>query len=173
VFNRFDVANIKYVIGDATQPQGEGKKIICHIVNDENRWGLGFVLALSKRWKQPEAMYRAKSDYTLGTVDIIQVEPDIYIANMIAQHGIRTQKLPNTEGKFVDVPPISYPALRASLNIVNELAYQMGASLHMPRIGTGLAGGKWELIEEIIHDVVSVDTYVYDLPERGVTFKTV
>ena len=46
--------NIKYVIGDATQPVGEGEKLILHIVNDSNRWGAGFVLSLSKRWKEPE-----------------------------------------------------------------------------------------------------------------------
>jgi hypothetical protein len=49
---------LKYVIGDATSPQGTGNKIIVHICNDIGGWGLGFVLALSKRWKAPEIQYR-------------------------------------------------------------------------------------------------------------------
>jgi hypothetical protein len=32
----------------------------------------------------------------------------------------------------------------------------------MPRIGCGLAGGKWEEIEPIIKKLMTVDTYVYD-----------
>ncbi len=49
---------IEYVSGDATRPVGDGCKVIVHICNDRGGWGKGFVLALSKRWKQPEAAYR-------------------------------------------------------------------------------------------------------------------
>jgi O-acetyl-ADP-ribose deacetylase (regulator of RNase III) len=45
---------IKYIKGDATNPVSEGEKIICHICNDIGRWGKGFVLAISRRWKEPE-----------------------------------------------------------------------------------------------------------------------
>ena len=51
--------NIQYVKGDATTPQGDGHKIIVHVCNDLGKWGKGFVLAISKRWKEPEATYRA------------------------------------------------------------------------------------------------------------------
>jgi hypothetical protein len=42
----------------------------------------------------------------------------------------------------------------------------------MPRIGAGLAGGKWDDIQPIIQDVLcsqGVDVYVYDLnpPKEG------
>ncbi|MBV9509840.1 MAG: Appr-1-p processing protein, partial [Caulobacteraceae bacterium] len=49
---------ITYLKGDATQPTGKGNKIIAHICNDLGGWGKGFVLALSKRWPQPEAAFR-------------------------------------------------------------------------------------------------------------------
>jgi O-acetyl-ADP-ribose deacetylase (regulator of RNase III) len=149
--------SIHYVKGDATQPQGDGKKIIVHICNDKGRWGAGFVLAVSKRWKEPERMYRETNvrDLTLGTVQVVEVAPDILVANMIAQHD--TQPGPG------GLAPIRYGAVRSALSAVNELAYRIGATLHMPRIGSGLAGGKWEDIEQIIKDVMSVDVYVYDL----------
>jgi O-acetyl-ADP-ribose deacetylase (regulator of RNase III) len=39
-------------------------------------------------------------------------------------------------------------------------AIELGASVHMPRIGCGLAGGKWERIEPLI---------THRLTERGIT----
>src|SRR5205823_6841477 len=52
------MAGITYLKGDATCPQAKGVKIICHVCNDIGGWGKGFVLALSKRWSEPEAAYR-------------------------------------------------------------------------------------------------------------------
>jgi O-acetyl-ADP-ribose deacetylase (regulator of RNase III) len=149
--------NIHYINGDATQPRGDGKKIICHICNDKGRWGAGFVLALSKRWSEPEETYRDENvqDLHLGNVQIVEVAPDILVANMIAQHDT----MPGPSGQ----PPIRYGALRVALATVNDLAYRIGATLHMPRIGCGLAGGKWEDVEKIIKEVQSVNVYVYDL----------
>lgn len=40
------------------------------------------------------------------------------------------------------------------------------ASIHMPRIGCGLAGGKWEVIEQIIKEELidkEIAVTVYDL----------
>lgn len=150
---------IIYLKGDATQPvpTDGGPAIICHICNDLGAWGAGFVLALSRKWQLPEASYRRISNYTLGTVDIVQVEPNTYVANMIAQHG--TGFTP--EG----IAPIRYAALEKCLDMVNIIAKGMHASIHMPRIGCGLAGGNWMEIEKIINETIDEDTivYVYDL----------
>ena len=43
------MAEIIYLIGDATRPRGEGKKILCHVVNNKSRWGKGFVLPPGER----------------------------------------------------------------------------------------------------------------------------
>ena len=50
---------ITYQIGDATQPIGDHPKIIVHVCNDAGGWGKGFVLAVSRRWREPERRYRA------------------------------------------------------------------------------------------------------------------
>jgi O-acetyl-ADP-ribose deacetylase (regulator of RNase III) len=148
---------IKYVIGDATRPKGEGTKIICHICNNAGAWGAGFVLAVSNRWKEPEEAYREMTpeQRKLGTAILVPVTDDIIVANMIAQHNV----YPDQNG----LPPIRYGAVRAALAAVNDVAFKIGATLHMPRIGCGLAGGRWEDIEQIIKDVASVDVTVYDL----------
>ena len=151
---------IHYIIGDACRPRTEGKRIIVHICNDKGRWGAGFVLAVSKRWKEPEALYRETpvQDLMLGNVQVVEVEPGLMIANMIAQH--------DTCSDEHGLPPIRYGALRVALNTVNDLAYKTKATIHMPRIGCGLAGGKWEDIEKIIRDVCDVNVYVYDQPNK-------
>jgi len=156
---------INYVIGDATQPHGEGKKIIPHVVNNKGRWGAGFVLALSNKWSHPEQYYRAREIYPLGEVDFIQVEDDIIIANMIAQHDTR----PNSNG----IPPIRYGAVREALSNVNAFALEIGATLHAPMFGAGLSGGKWNIIEKIIEDVVTVPVTIYVLNEKDLPQKVV
>lgn len=145
---------IHYIKGDATYPRGEGTKIICHICNDIGAWGAGFVLALSRKWDEPEETYR-EMDKSLGNVSMVEVEDGILVANMVAQHGI----YPDQNG----TPPIRYSALRKCLISVNELAVRINASLHMPRIGSGLAGGRWEDIAKIIEETARVNIYIYDL----------
>ncbi|MFA5366668.1 MAG: Appr-1-p processing protein [Dehalococcoidia bacterium] len=150
---------VNYIKGDATNPQRNGNKkaIIVHICNDKRRWGAGFVLALSKKWDGPEETYRNMPDemMSLGNVMIIPVENDILVANMIAQHDIK----PGEHGE----PPIRYGALKTCLEKVNDLAKAINADIHMPRIGCGLAGGKWETVVKMIRQAVTVDVTVYDL----------
>lgn len=156
------VTSLTLLKGDATAPQAKGPKIVAHICNDLGGWGKGFVLAISRRWPEPERDYRAwhrnraKNDFGLGAVHLIQVQPDIWIANMVAQHGIKT----GSAG-----PPIRYPAVEKCLNTLADHALALSASVHMPRIGCGLAGGRWEKIEPIITRTLcdrDIPTTVYD-----------
>jgi O-acetyl-ADP-ribose deacetylase (regulator of RNase III) len=154
---------IRYRAGDATAPSAEGNKIIAHICNDQGAWGRGFVLALSHRWRQPAAAFktwfREKSGFELGEVQFVQVEPDVWVANMVAQHGLRAQN---------GVPPIRYEAVRACLEKVADKAKELGATVHMPRIGCGLAGGEWSRIEPIIVAALcrqGIEVTIYDLDD--------
>lgn len=151
------MSKINYVIGDATNPIGDDNKIICHICNDKKRWGAGFVLAISKKWTEPELVYRIMNDdeCELGNVQFINVEDNITIANMIAQHDTCY----SSKGK----PPIRYGAVRICLAKVNDVAFRTNSSIHMPRIGCGLAGGDWNRIEQIINETVTVPVFVYNL----------
>ena len=151
--------NINCVIGDATCPVGEGEKLILHIVNDSNKWGAGFVLAISKRWKEPEKVYREQKNYVLGKIQMIRVEKDICVVNMIAQHDVK----PTKDNNDSIIPPIRYDALKACLKTVNAIAVRTKATIHAPRFGAGLAGGDWNKIEQIIKEVVTVDVTIYNL----------
>jgi O-acetyl-ADP-ribose deacetylase (regulator of RNase III) len=149
---------ITYLKGDATCPQAKGVKLICHICNDIGKWGKGFVLAVSKRWGEPEAEYHAwyAAGFKLGEVQFVQVEDYIWVANMIGQKGIKT----GSSG-----PPIRYDAVAACLEKVAAKAVELGASVHMPRIGCGLAGGEWAKIEPLVEEHLcgrGVAATVYD-----------
>jgi len=148
---------IQFITGDATDPVGAGNKIIAHVCNDIGAWGAGFVLAISKRWPKPQAEYlKLSRPIVLGTLALIQTEPHIWVANMIAQRGIRP---------LAGVPPIRYNALKQCLGILAREAENLRATIHMPRIGCGLAGGKWERVEPLIREVIlNSEVFVYDLP---------
>lgn len=152
---------INYLKGDAANPQVEGNKIIVHICNDIGGWGKGFVMAISKRWKKPESEYRewfqSGENFNLGEIQMVQVEEDIWVCNMIGQH----KTISSSKG----IPPIRYEAVEKCLEKVSIEASKINASIHMPRIGCGLAGGKWEEIESIITKTLlkgDVEVYVYD-----------
>lgn len=154
---------LQYKIGDATNPVGTDPRIIVHCCNDVGGWGAGFVLALSRKWSEPEERYRKWFDGTrskpkLGDVQLVEVAPTLWVANLIGQH-----KTGYTNG----VPPIRYGAVEEGLSTVATLARALKASVHMPRMGAGLAGGDWRVIEETIKRTLvadGVDVTVYDLP---------
>lgn len=118
--------------------------------------GKGFVLALSRRWPEPEAAYRAwhrdraHNDFGLGATQFVQVEKYVWVANLIGQRGTRT----GSKGV-----PVRYEAIDAGLAHVATKAAALDASVHMPRIGCGLAGGNWSRVEPLI---------MRRLAERGV-----
>jgi len=160
---------ITYLDGDATHPHGNGPKLIAHVCNDRGGWGAGFVLAVSRRWPYPEREYRAwaasgADDFALGNVRYTPIwHEQIIVANMIAQHG------------FGDGgPPIRYDALGDCLHKVGQYCLTRDtdvpwASVHMPRIGCGLAGGRWEDVEPVIDRElcqrgIAVTVYDYQPP---------
>lgn len=157
------LGKLSYIIGDATNPIGDGHKYIIHICNNKNGWGAGFVLALSKRWTKPEASYRAwarnASLFKLGEIQIVEVEDDISVINMIAQDGF------GEDGN----PPIRYNHLKTCLEKVAILLRDKNSKVVGPRIGCGLAGGNWITIEAIINETLisqGIDVEIYDLPAK-------
>lgn len=152
------MSQLKYVTGDATEPKGKGNKLIIHVCNNEWKWGAGFVLALSKRWKSPELLYRRMEKLELGDISVQPVENGLCVVNMIAQDGVCTG---NVSGI-----PLKYRALSCCLIKVFSLAKIMNASIHAPRIGSGLAGGDWNIIEEQLKCKFvdnGVNVTIYDL----------
>jgi O-acetyl-ADP-ribose deacetylase (regulator of RNase III) len=159
---------IRYVTGDATQLIGVGPRVVVHVCNDVGKWGAGFVLALSRRWREPEAAYKAwyrsrkgtvEPPFELGSVQFVDVAEQLWVANMIGQRDIKRSR--NGEA------PVRYDAIATCLGHVAEFAEENQATVHMPRIGSGLAGGDWNRIESIVNETLGfIEVTVYDLPVK-------
>ena len=158
-----------YGTGDATLPTGGGRYVIIHLCNDIGAWGKGFVVPLAKRYPEAEAEYRAwyrrKTDppFALGQVQFVEVATQVWVANMVGQHGI---------GRRGPTPPIWYDALRECLGRVRAFAQEHKADIQMPRIGCGLAGGDWEIVSKIVEEELvlrGLAVLVLDLPTKDIT----
>ena len=156
---------ITYVRGDATRPNGTGRRYIVHVCNNAGGWGAGFVLALSAQFPEAEKAYREwfqqrthprSGPFSLGSVQVVSVgsDPGLWVANMIAQDGY---------GWKAGIP-LRYDALETCLTKVGADVKTTVGSVHMPRIGCGLAGGKWAVVEPIIQRALEdIPVFVYDL----------
>lgn len=156
---------ITFLKGDATEPRGPGHKIIAHIVNDgAPRWGGGFAYAVRKKWPDVQADFidwvaADRKRLVLGATHEIALNETCSIFHMVAQKGYGP----------ADFPRLRYSALQNCLIALGNTALVRGASVHMPRIGTGQAGGNWSLVEELILSTVcslGVSVTVYDLPNQ-------
>lgn len=155
---------IKYLIGfDATSPICTDKKIhiIAHCCNSLGKWGKGFVLALSKRYPNLRYEYLNWINASrLGQVLYVRINNNTVVANMVGQERIYPIKL--SDGTII--PPIDYPALERCIENVFEEAFLNNADVHMPLIGCGLAGGKWEIVQSILekyNQIYPINIYVY------------
>lgn len=178
---------IRYVNGDATCPQAKGLKLVAHVCNDLGKMGSGFALAVSQRWpiarelylrwyagdlkavdyypkRGPKNYFCWQAPFALGAVQFVQLDSEFIVCNMIAQHGVKG----GSKG-----PPIRYGPLGECLSEVAREATRLRdsfsdriVSVHMPRIGCGLAGGNWgevgPIVERVFGVADGVDAVVYD-----------
>jgi O-acetyl-ADP-ribose deacetylase (regulator of RNase III) len=145
---------IHVVKGDATLVQ-QRPAILVHVVNDVGAWGAGFVLAVSRRWPHVKTAYRKGwRGSHLGHVQFVYAEEGLVVANLFGQRGIRGRRSEN---------PVRYGAIRKGLRKVAERARADGAWVHMPKIGCGLAGGKWCIVSRIIEEEMEgLEVTVYE-----------
>ncbi len=158
---------IRVLHGNVLEPRNGGKKIICQLVNDKAvKWGGGIARKIARRFPDAEEAFTeqvikiAQRD-RLGHTIFTNASEDLTIASLIGQEGYGPSLLPR----------IRYTALRNCLEQVANRAASMGASIHMPKIGTGSAGGNWSVVEEMLDDVMvraGLFVTVYDVPPKRV-----
>jgi Zn-dependent peptidase ImmA (M78 family)/O-acetyl-ADP-ribose deacetylase (regulator of RNase III) len=159
-----EVSSIRYLKGDASEPRGRKHRIIAHVVNDKtpNWGGFGFAKFLKKKWPHVQREFRDwaienKGRLKLGNTYLSRLDEELSVFNMIAQHGY---------GKSAE-PRIRYAALRSCFDQLSEQAIKLEASVHMPRVGCGEAGGSWSIVSELIEESIckrGVPVTIYDLP---------
>jgi Zn-dependent peptidase ImmA (M78 family) len=154
--------SIYSVNGDATQPRGDGNKIIVQVLNTTGGVGFGFGRAMAVKWPKSKTAiqeWKGESDFKLGESKLTKLSNDTYVFQVIAQKGIR----PKHEGDQI----LSYVGLQRSLEELRSLALEINASIHMPMIGAGQAKGDWNIIQGIIYDELvqhDISVTVYILP---------
>jgi Zn-dependent peptidase ImmA (M78 family)/O-acetyl-ADP-ribose deacetylase (regulator of RNase III) len=154
------------VIGDALEPRGKGPRIVAHIVPDiVHPWGgRGFAAALRKRYRSAWQEFHERVGYVSGLLELGstvrgRLGKDIHVLHMVAQRGFGSSPFPR----------IRYSALERCLRGLHDWAVELDASVHLPRVGTGEAGGRWVLIRELIDAELAargVTVTVYQLPEK-------
>jgi O-acetyl-ADP-ribose deacetylase (regulator of RNase III) len=154
---------IIYITGDAATPLKESI-IISHVVNNQGKWGKGFVLSLSKKFPKVKNYYVNKfssEGLKLGDVQFFCVNQNdrVFIANMISQDGVKKNKYDKNQY-------ISYESLEESLNSLANFCLINRLSVQMPKIGAGLGGGDWDYISNLIEKYICkkmIECYVVSL----------
>lgn len=159
-------ARLSFLVGDATAPRGDGHRIIAHVVNDKTpNWGAGFGLAVRKKWPGVQDSFRTWAISTpnalkLGNIYHIQVDEKTTVFQMVCQHGYGPSPMPR----------LRYAALKTCLDQLADFAKEIAATVHMPRIGSGQAGGAWGLVQQLIDEVICARGFpvtIYDLPQNA------
>lgn len=157
---------IRYIEGDLFKHEYDSSRctIIAQVCNDQGRMGDGFVVPLAKTFPWVKEAYcnwfkdlaqrdsevlldtQRLGDFTKparGQTQLVNVsdEPKIIVANMVAQD-------------LSDGPrPLYYNDLvKCMEQVANCRQIQAGAEIICPMFGSGLAGGNWDFIQDLITD---------------------
>jgi len=139
--------------------------IIPHVCNNINLFGAGFAAAVAKQYPiVKENFHLLGNKSVLGHTQFITVyqEPiykhKLIIANMIAQNGIISAN---------NSRPLNYYALarcmsNISRHIVENFDSDNRVQIHAPKFGSGLAGGNWLFIKDLIQDIWNnIPVFIY------------
>jgi O-acetyl-ADP-ribose deacetylase (regulator of RNase III) len=150
--------DINYVVSDVRTYEANDFEtiIIPHCCNDLGAMGAGVAKALMDKWPDVYTMY-SQMEMKLGNVQFVPVEynnpmfdvPSKYVVNLIGQHNIRSKNEPK---------PIRYSALLDGFRGIHDYLthHQIdNPVIHAPMLGSDLAGGSWQLIEELILETLS------------------
>jgi hypothetical protein len=139
---------VDHRVGDLFDfPPGDEPLVIAHVVNDSARaWGRrGFAASLARRFPLAASSFRAwavssEEHLRLGNAHISEQrlgERTVFVASLVAQQGYGPGAINR----------LSNEALRSALEVVAETASASGATVLVPRLGAGQAGGRWDLVE--------------------------
>ena len=145
---------IQYIKGDARITDDQVKTYILHICNDEHIWSMGFAKALDDYYPLAKKIYMSE-EIELAMIQNVSIHENLNIVNMIAQKGVISQYNPK---------PIDYDALDQCLEQSFVWAAKEKARIQMPKIGSGLAGGDWDVISDMIENKLKdypLELFVY------------
>ncbi|NDB56283.1 hypothetical protein EB169_10720 [archaeon] len=169
--------NIFSISMDRVRSDHNGSTVfIPHVCNNLDLFGAGFAASISKEFPIVKENYHMLGKTFLrnnmGHCQIMQVyenkkyEHKLYVANMIAQNGLPSVN--NTRA-------INYLGLVKSMNtlarfIRSETGFLKKTEqieIHAPKFGSGLAGGNWNFISDLIEDIWGdFNVYIYGYSKK-------
>ena len=159
---------IRYLHGNVLEPRGAGPRVVCQLVNDlAKRWGGGTARQAAERFPAAQQEFAAwigeiDRGQRLGKVHFSTEVSGTVIASIVGQRGFGKSKTPR----------VQYGAIQTGLARVADFALNKGASVHLPRIGTGVAGGNWATIKNMMEEQFvesGVEVNVYTLPPQRIS----
>jgi hypothetical protein len=143
--------NLAYTSGDIVElPSDPHPIVIAHVVSDSVRgWTRnGAAGAIGRAFPDFAGAYRAwtiadPTNLQLGNVHSLGREVGgrlVEVVSLVAQHGYGPG-----EGTR-----LRYDALDEALERVAPIALRVNAEVHVPRLGAGRAGGRWDVIEQLL-----------------------
>ena len=145
---------VKYKKGDLLEAP---ETIIAHGCNSSGGFGSGVAGQIAKKYPQArEAYLRNFNQFglELGDMQIVTISSPKIIANCMTQKAY----LPR------DICHANYEAIELAMFRLKKFAKEMDFSIAIPKIGAGLAGGDWNVIEPILEKVFrDYDITVYEL----------
>jgi hypothetical protein len=129
--------------------------IIPHVCNNIGVFGAGFSGEINRRYPEVGINFNLGGKIKLGNTQFITVAENfttknkLIIANMVAQNSTISPK---------NRRPLNYLSLMKCMVSVGDLVYSMNRTdkrtrIHAPKFGSGLAGGNWNFIADLINDI--------------------
>jgi hypothetical protein len=149
--------------------------IIPHVCNNINVFDGGFAAALADKYPETKVNYHLLGvsflKNNLGYTQFIEVFNNqnyghkLIIANMIAQNGLKK----HNNNRPLNYIALSKCMLSVSLYVkamqIKNKEYTGKWTIHCPKFGSGLAGGNWNFISDLIVDAWK-DTSVFVYQHR-------
>lgn len=145
---------IKYIVGNLLESDCD---IIIHGCNCVGGFGSGVASQIAKKWPKAKTKYLEYHNtigWKLGDIQIVKLKKGKYLANCATQKEYFPRNKVHAD----------YKAIATVMRSLKYMSSDGKLSIGMPKIGCGLAGGDWKIVENIINRVFDkITVYVYTL----------
>lgn len=162
---------INYVTGDLIEAAKSAKDIVIlvHCANNINVAGAGVIVPIFKQWPTAAQEYFNSSPQKLGDVSLSKTD-HVIVCNLVGQEGVGKDK----RGESC----VRYWAIEKGFRKIRNIYDTYKTKGHkvkvlVPRMGVGLAGGKWTRVLTAINNGMPLAKYnmeVYTLKSESRKF---
>lgn len=147
---RLNKPNLQFVTSDLLDvPRADTPVIFAHVVSDAaHRWSYrGVAGTLARAYPDFAQAFRS---WSIASPENLKLGNVHYVERAVGGREVGSASLVAQEGFGGAGPLLRYDALDKSLDELARLAISRGAAVHLPRLGVGQAGGRWDFVEAAI-----------------------